>query len=257
MGETGRLSDETLVAALAALGRELAYPATPALVPAVTARIGTDRAARARPLFPRTALWSRRRTLVLVAIGVVALLGLAAAARLAIGAFEIRVQPGVTPSVSLPPVDPDEIGEATTLQEAQQAAGFAIALPDGPPPDEVYVVDSPFGDPGIVVAWQPSAPYPTIGGTKWSLVLMAFQGDAELVVKTVDRFEDVHEASVGGQPAIWIPVPHVVSLETEAGTLTYTVLGNVLIWETAEGIAYRLETSLGRAAAIEVAESVA
>jgi hypothetical protein len=120
----------------------------------------------------------------------------------------------------------------------------------------VYVVDSPFGDPGLVYAWRPSATYPALPGTEWGLVLIAFQGDDETVVKSVQAFEDVHAASVDGATAVWIPVPHVLMIETERGTETFSVRGNVLIWEV-DGITYRLETSLDRASALEVARSIA
>jgi hypothetical protein len=255
MREPVRLSDDQLAGALTALGRDVAYPATPTLVSAVTARLDTDRAGRSRPAFPRAALWGRRRTLVLVAVGLLALLGLAAAARLAIGAFEIRVQPGVTPSVSLPPVDPDVLGEPLPPAEAVAIAGFDPPLPAGPAPDEVYVVDSPFGDPGLVFAWRPTERYPEVAGTDWGLLLMAFQGDDEQVVKTVERFEHVEGASVNGRRAYWIAVPHEIVVETERGAETFSVEGNVLIWHVGD-IAYRMETSLGRGAAIEVAGSV-
>ena len=153
-------------------------------------------------------------------------------------------------------MDPGDLGQATGLEDAQDAAGFAIDLPAGPPPDEVYVVETPSGQPGIVVAWLPGAPYPTIVGTKWSLVLMAFPGEADVGLKTVDRFDDVKEAMVDGRRAFWITVPHVISFETEDGTRgPYEVLGNVLIWDTGTGISYRLETQLGRAEAIALAET--
>jgi hypothetical protein len=106
------------------------------------------------------------------------------------------------------------------------------------------------------MAWRPSATYPALPGTDWGLVLMAFQGDEETVVKTVQAFEDVHEASVNGASASWIPVPHVLQIETERGSQTFSVRGNVLIWEVG-GITYRLETSLDRASALEIARSIA
>jgi hypothetical protein len=118
------------------------------------------------------------------------------------------------------------------------------------------VVDTVFGDPGLLMAWRPSATYPALSGTDWGLVLMAFQGDEGTVVKTVQAFEDVHEASVNGASASWIPVPHVLEIETERGSRTFAVRGNVLIWQV-DGITYRLETSLDRASALEVARSIA
>jgi hypothetical protein len=248
------MTDERLEAALATLGGDLDFPATPAFGQAVTARLTSERAEGTRPRLPSRALWSRRRVLVLATIGLLAALALAAAARLAIGTIEFRVQPGVTPSPSLAPVEPDVLGDPLPAREALAIAGFEPALPSGPPPDEVYVVDSPFGDPGLIYAWRPSATYPVLPGTEWGLVLIAFQGDDEAVVKTVQRFEDVHEASVNGERAAWIPVPHVLEIETDAGFETFSVRGNVLIWEVAD-ITYRLETSLDRASAIALAES--
>jgi hypothetical protein len=255
MGERPRTTEQ-VARALTVLSSELAYPPTPSMRSAVTARLENERAAGARPVFPRRALWSRRRVLVLATIGLLAALALAAAARFAIGAIEIRVQPGVTPSASLPPLEPGALGDPVSTREAFALAGFEPSLPAGPAPDEAYVVDTLFGDPGLLVAWRPSATYPALPGTDWGLVLMAFQGDEETVVKTVQAFDDVHEASVNGASASWIPVPHVLQIETERGSRTFSVRGNVLIWEV-DGITYRLETSVDRASALEIARSIA
>ena len=249
------MTDERLEAALATLRVDLAFPAAPAFGQAVTARLTSERAAGAPPRLPSRALWSRRRVLVLVTIGLLAALALAAAARLAIGTIDIRIQTGVTPPPSLAPVEPDVLGDPLSAGEAVALAGFEPALPPGPPPDEVYVVDSPFGDPGLIYAWRPSAAYPVLPGTEWGLVLIAFQGDDETVVKTVQRFDDVHDASVNGERASWIPVPHVLEIETDRGFETFSVGGNVLIWEV-NGVTFRLETSLDRASAIALAESM-
>jgi hypothetical protein len=221
---------------------------------AVTARLENERAAGARPAFPGRALWSRRRVLVLAAIGLLAALALAAAARFAIGAIEIRVQRGVTPSASAPPVTPGALADPLPVEDAMAIAGFEPSLPSGPAPDEAYVVDSPFGDPALLFAWRPSTTYPAVPGTEWGLVLMAFQGDDETVVKSVQAFEDVHPARVDGASAAWIPVPHVLELETERGFQSFSVRGNVLIWEV-DDVTYRMETSMDRAQAIALAES--
>jgi len=248
------MTTEQVASALTVLSSELAYPATPSMRSAVTARLENERAAGARPAFPGRALWSRRRVLVLAAIGLLAALALAAAARFAIGAIEIRVQRGVTPSASAPPVTPDALGDPLPVEDAIAIAGFEPSLPSGPAPDEAYVVDSMFGDPALLFAWRPSTTYPAVPGTEWGLVLMAFQGDDETVVKSVQAFEDVHPARVDGAPAAWIPVPHVLELETERGFQSFSVRGNVLIWEV-DDVTYRMETSLDRAQAIALAES--
>ena len=253
MGDRPKTTEQ-VASALTVLSSELAYPATPSMRSAVTARLENERAAGARPAFPRRALWSRRRVLVLATIGLLAALALAAAARFAIGGIEIRVQPGVTPSASLPPVEPDALGDPVPAEEAFALAGFEPSVPSGPAPDEVYVVDSPFGDPGLVLAWRPSATYPALPGTDWGLVLLAFQGDDETIIKSVQAFEDVHPARVDGTPGAWIPVPHVLEIDTERGFQTFSVRGNVLIWEV-DDVTYRLETSLDRAQARALAES--
>ena len=247
------MSDERLVATIVALGREIAYPPTPPLVPVVTTRLSAPEARR--PVAPGRARWTRRRTLVLVAVGVLAALAIAAAARLAIGAFEVREQPGSTPSVSQPPVQPGALGDPVPPEAAAEAAGFEPVLPEGPPPDEAYVVNSPFGDPGLLYVWLPSETYPRIPGSEWGSVLMAFQGDAETVIKFVEGFENVRRTSVEGRPAYWVDVPHVVEIETEEGFETFAVRGNVLVWEGEDGISYRMETALGLAEARELASS--
>ena len=247
-------TDEQLSAALAALGRDVAFPQTPALASAVTARLTAERGRGVRPRLPGLALLGRRRVLVLAAVGLLALLALAGATRLAIGAFEVRVQPNATPSASLPPVEPSAIGEPVSEAEAVARAGFEPALPPGPAPDEVYVIDTQFGDAGILYAWRPSAAYPAIQGTDWGLMLIVAQGDQEFVSKSVDRFDALVDVQVNGDRAFWIPAPHEVSITTDEGSKTFSVTGNVLIWQVGD-LSYRLETTLGRAEAIALAES--
>lgn len=249
------LTDEQLSAALTALGRDVAFPHTPSIASAVTARLTAERGRGVRPRLPRLAVLGRRRLLILVAVGLLALLALAGATRLAIGAFEVRVQPNATPSVSLPPVEPGAIGEPVSEAEAVARAGFEPTLPPGPSPDEVYVIDTEFGDPGILYAWRPSAAYPRIEGTDWGLMLIVAQGDQEFVSKSVDRFDALVDVRVNGDRAFWIPAPHEVSITTDDGSETFSVTGNVLIWQVGD-LSYRLETTLGRAEAIALAESM-
>ena len=247
-------TDEQLSAMLRAVSGDVAFPPTPALTPAVTARLTAERSRGARPLLPWLAVLGRRRVLVLVAVGLLALLGVGAAARIAIGAFEVRVQPGTTPSPSLSPVEPAALGRPVSQQEAIARAGFEPALPPGPQPQEVYVIGTEFGDPGILDAWRPSATYPRIEGTEWGLMLIVAQGNAEFATKTVNRFEALVDVNVNGHRAFWIPVPHQISIETANGSQTFSVTGNVLIWQAGD-LSYRLETSLGRSDAIALAES--
>jgi hypothetical protein len=250
------LSDEELSAALAALAGDVAFPQAPALSSAVTARLAADRTRGVRSRVPGLALLGRRRVLVLVAVGLLALLALAGATRLAIGAFEVRVQPKATPSASLPPVEPTALGHPVSEEVAVGQAGFEPALPAGPPPDEVYLIDTDFAGRGIVYTWRPSTANPRIEGTEWGAMLIVVRGKAEFATKTVNRFDALVDVSVNGHRGYWIPVPHEISIETSNGSRTFSVTGNVLIWQAGD-LSYRLETSLGRAEAIALAESTA
>ncbi len=234
----------------------VAYPPTPSIAPAVIARLETERARRARPLVPGFALWSRRRILVAVAIAVLALLGLAAAVRLSIGAVEIRVQPTGSPTGSPPPAEgPGALGEPVSISQAQAAVRFAVALPSGPAPDESYVFRTLFHRNGVLLAWRASDRYPAVSGTPWGLALMELTGDEEVVLKSVQSFEDVHAAVVDGRRAYWIPSPHTLEIQTAGGSKSYRVEGNVLVWQVGN-VTYRLETSLGFDAALAIAGSI-
>lgn len=249
-----RPSDAELGRALAALGLDLAYPPTPSLAPSVTSRL-VERAARARPPFAGLALWSRRRWLVVVAVGVLALLALGAAARFVLGAAEIRVQPGVTPSGPARPIDPAGIGVPVPLGDVESEVGFEVRLPAGPAPDQAYVLLGLADGGGAILAWEASERFPEILGTPWGLVLIEVADELDLLLKTTQAVEDVVVVSVDGRRAFWLDAPHVLDVITQHGSERFTVEGGVLIW-TKGGITYRLETSLELAVAVEIAESI-
>jgi hypothetical protein len=79
--------------------------------------------------------------------------------------------------------------------------------------------------------------------------------DDEVIVKDVNRFEDLTEVEVGGQAGAWIDAPHQLLVFTEQGPESFLVEANVLIWTDGE-VTYRLETSLGQRAAIALAETI-
>ncbi len=82
-------------------------------------------------------------------------------------------------------------------------------------------------------------------------------GDAALASKLLfTEGSTLDQVQVGGRDAWWITGPHELDLVTGEGTYArYRVTGNVLMWK-ARGIVMRLETTLDRAAAIRVAQSV-
>jgi hypothetical protein len=245
-----------LEGALRALAPRIAVPAAPSIAPAVVARLETERMRRARPPFPSLALWTRRRALVFAAIAVLALLALAGAARFTIGAVQIRVQP--TPSATSsppPPFDLSVLGPARSPADAAANVRFAAALPSGPAPDSAYIVEGPTGRRSVAFAWSPSTTYPQIEGTPWGLIVLEIPGDDELVLKSVNSFENIVPTVVDGRRAGWIPATHELELRTAIGAHTFSVGGNVLIWERG-GVTFRLETALGLDAATALAESI-
>jgi hypothetical protein len=245
--------DSFLELELRVAGRELAYPTTPEVGPAVSWRLEAASAAGRRPPFPHVAVWSRRRTLAAAAAGLLALLALAFGARFVLGAAEVRVVPGTTPSGS--PFTPEAIGRPVDVGRISGAVGFAVGLPAGPPPDGAFVVSTTGLDDAALLAWAPSGTYPAIEGTPWGLVLLAVPEKDEFLLKDVNRYDDLREVRVGGRRAYWIDAPHELTLLTADGPTTFSVRGNVLIWQRGDHT-YRLETSLGRAAAIALAETV-
>jgi hypothetical protein len=251
MGET-RMPEDTLARALRGAGRNLAYPPTPPLSHGVVARLEAEREQRTRPRFPAARLWSRRHVLVLVAVGVLGLLAIAFAARLLIGAAEIRIQPGVTPSG--PPLGPGALGDPVPVERVEREVGFALRVPEGPLPDEAYVFVSAGGD-GALLAWEASDRYPSLPGTAWGLILVELRTDQQILVKDVDRFEDTRQVRVGGGRAFWIEAPHELHVITDEGSATFRVDGRVLIW-TRGAVTYRLETSLELPEAVALAESL-
>ena len=166
---------------LTALGSTLEYPPTPPMAPAVTARLLAERASARRPAFPGLALWPRRRVLLLAVAGVILLLaGTAVAARLAIGAIEIRVV--ATPPASTPSAVESgaALGERVTLEGARATVGFPVVLPAGlGPPAEVHVAESVFSSRVVVLVWDADASHPRIQGTPWSTILMELPGSKE------------------------------------------------------------------------------
>jgi hypothetical protein len=68
--------------------------------------------------------------------------------------------------------------------------------------------------------------------------------------------EIVEETTVSGQQAFWLQGPHYFRLENDEIQPWLFVGGNVLVWWSADGITYRLESHLTQAEALRVAESL-
>ncbi len=256
MGE--RMSRADLERSLIALGSTLEYPPVPPMEPAVTARQLAERAAARRPAFPGLALWPRRRLVLLAVTGLMLLLaGTAVAARLAIGAIQIRVVQSLPPSTPTTIGSGASLGERVTLQEARAGVNYPVVLPAGlGPPAEIHLAESGFSSRVVVLVWHADASHPRIEGTSWGTMLMELPGSqAPLATKDVLADTTVEPVRVGSHDAFWISGPHQLTLLTPEGEQRLTVTGNVLIWEQ-DGTTLRLETALPKTVAVALAESI-
>ncbi len=236
--------------ALTALGREIAVPDGPDLVPGVLARVQPRRARPAQP----------RRWVLAVALLMLAILGATLAipdARSAlfrilhIGGERIEFVgdlPAVPPS---PPVDLDvALGQRVTLDEARRRAGFDLRELDETP-DRVYL-----GDRGTV--WF-------LYGTPEQVRLLVAQTplvyvDEALILKKLAGPEtSVEQVTVDGATGYLLTgEPHLVLLLDANGNVieeSPRLAKDVLVWESG-GVAYRLEGDLGKDDALRIAHDL-
>lgn len=264
---SGRLrgsNDRDLGQALSSLSDHVAWPSPPDVAPEVVRSI-RDRERRPSLARLRLSLPSRRRTLVLVIVGLLLVAGAAIAAKLVIdlGALTVEFVPGRPTSLPSRPLGDVDLGRPVTLEEAADLAGFTPFVPAAlGPPDRVWVdeavtsFETSDGAVRVVMAWRPNAALPRIHGTRWGAVLMAFRGEVDVATKIVyAETGSLRHALVDGRSALWTTGRHQLDLLGPDGLSRYLVIGNVLLWDEA-GLVARLETALGKQAAIEVAESI-
>jgi hypothetical protein len=252
------LDDEALGRALTATAREIEWPA----MPDVSGRVAeTLRDQQRVPSLarPRLSLPRRRRTLLLVVVGVVllALAAVAATVVIDLGALTIDTIPGRPTALPSAVASGPTLGHPATLPDAEREAGFTARVPDAlGTPDAVWVDETPDGA-RIVLGWAPRVTLPAIDDLPWGAVLYEFRGQAALASKLLfTEGNTFAQVEVDGHDGWWIAGPHELDLVTEEGTYArYRVTGNVLVWK-ADGIVMLLETSLDRASAIRVAQSL-
>ena len=258
------MTDEQLGERLAGLGDHVAWPPTPDVVDAVRAAIHDDRGTPSL-VAPRLSLPSRRRTVLVLAAALVALVGAALAARLVIelGAVAVDVLPGRPTALPTQVTTPRDLGREIELGEAADVAGFPAALPDAlGPPSRIWVDEARVG-PGtddvamrIVTAWLPTADLDEIPGTGAGALLMQFEGSWQVASKELSAETNRYGAViVEGRDAFWTTGEHELLLVWGTETKRVLVTGNVLIWQDA-GFTFRLESMLGEREAIRIAESV-
>jgi hypothetical protein len=252
------LDDDALGRALTTTARDIEWPAAPDVAGQVSRRL-RDLERHPSLARPRLSLPRRRRTLLLVVAGVVLLAAAAVAAKVVIdlGALTIDTIPGRPTALPSAVASGPTLGHPATLGEAEREAGFVARVPNSlGTPDAISVDTVPEGG-RIVLAWTVGETLPAIDQLPWGAVLYEFRGEAALASKLVftegNTFEHVE---IDGQDGWWVAGEHELDLVTGAGTYArYRVTGHVLVWGI-DGIVLRLETSLDKAAAVRIAESI-
>ena len=271
------MSDDELGAALGALAPAVAWPAArlaadgPDLATRVRARIAAE-----APRAQRRGWFSfgpARRALVLAIVALVVLAAVVGA--VAFGVPGIRLifgdpggtpppavaTPGPTPTGSAPPAGSSlDLGDLVDPAMAGERAGFAVKLPTDPtlgPPDATYVSDRD----EVALVWAPTDDLPPTVESDIGLLIMQFRGSVtpEPIGKMISSGTVVEPVQLGDGTAYWISGdPHVFFYFTPDGRHVEEGrrwVGDALIWQDGE-MTYRIETSLGKDAAVRIAESL-
>ena len=239
---------------LLALRDDVAWPPTPDLATAVQARVARE------PRRPVRRVWLPARlapvvvALLLVLLALGALLAASPGVRatlrdwLGIGSVRIaRVErlPDLSPARQL------ALGRRASVAAANRHLGSPITTIRGlGAPDAIYLGDGPPARVSLVYAARPGLPPGTAGV---GALLDELQGDAlPFVEKFVAGNVPITRVRINGARGYFIGGQHTVNLPDE---LRPRLAGNTVVW-LHDAVTYRLETKLGREAAVRLARAV-
>ncbi len=272
---------DRLELALTDLGGAIAFPTpSPAFAARVRARIEAA-PAPAEPAWRRWRRWASapsgarpfRRSLLIAVV--LLLVAATVAAAIGLGLPGIRIifgpPPSTTPTATVRPSGPAVslapgamlgLGEQVEVAELASRAAFALRYPTDPvagPPDSAWI--DPRKNGQVVLVWRTRPDLPATTEPSVGMLLGQFNGQFAdgMISKFTESGTGVERVRVGGNPALWISGdPHFFFYETADGRViddTRRWVGDTLLW-TEGGITYRIETALGREAAIRIAESL-
>jgi hypothetical protein len=265
--------DATLTAALRELSAAVDWPtAAPDGAPDLAMRVRvrlTERRTRPRVTSWRPGRWPRALVLALLALVVLA----AVAGAIGLGLPNLRLilgGPSASPPATVAPSATPAgapgsrlgLGRPVTLAEAAAQAGRELLVPADPtlgPPDAVYV--DPAKANQVSMVWAARTDLPAKYERGIGLVFMTFAGttDGGLFEKILQDGTTVERLRVGDDPGYWLEgTPHFFFYRTADGRIVDDArrwVGDALIWSNGT-TTYRLETSLGRDAALRIAASL-
>ena len=226
-----------LEAVLTELGRQVEFPPTPNLAPAVRRRLGERRS------------WRRPVALVL-AVLVVAIGATLAVPQARTAILDWLGLPGVhiVRVEKLPPVPVVgnlDLGRQVTLAEARRRAPWLLVPTDAP--DRVYVSTA-----------IPGGKVSLLWGTPASvrLLLTEFRAQQTYIEKLIEPNTEVERVDVGDL-GVWLEQPHVLFFVDRDGRFrqnTARLAGKTLIWQQGD-VTLRLEGKLSKAEALRIGRS--
>jgi hypothetical protein len=253
--------------ALHDLGRQLDWPAEPDLLPGIRRRITSQPARQSRLRTLRLAAVQPRFVLPAAALLLIAILVLTISDSTRSTVADRLGLPGVSisadPTATLTPGNSLKLGESTTLDAAIDVTGGSLLLPPDAilgQPDSVYVLDID-GTEQVSYVYVPDDLLPEVGETGVGLLISQFDGTTNdsFIQKQLGRDTTIELVEVYGQRAFWLTgAPHVFYYEHPNGDIyeeAIRLAGNVLLWE-AGGKTLRIETTLGLAEAVRIAEAM-
>jgi hypothetical protein len=170
-----------------------------------------------------------------------------------------------SPSPSVPPGPPGasmSLGDPVAIADLDAAAGFHVRWPQDPafgPPDAASIDATRAGQVSLVWAARPGLPASTEPGV--GLLLSVFDGTVSdgFFTKVINEQTTVELVNVGDHRGYWISGdPHMFFYERRDGAFVddhRRWVADALLWADGD-LTYRLESPLGKAATIRLAESM-
>ncbi len=227
---------------LVLLSGAVRYPATPDLTAAVARRLAVRRKRFAAPA------WRFAGAAIAVVAAAALVVAAIAPAREAVADLFDKID--IFRTEGVPPGLTYEIkGREVTLEEAQAAVGFHLALPDGRQRPSRVLLQEFTNVKAAVLFFEPD------GGPGYAL----FETNA-IVGKgiPVDQPDAEPVTGLGGE-AFWLTGLHIVQYESARGDIFYqsqrATDQNTLIWAR-DGFVFRIEGPLEKDAAVEIAKGL-
>jgi hypothetical protein len=268
-------SDAALEAALRDLGAAIDVPARRPAGPDLAARVRAALDAAPRPA--QTPWWrslaaprprSLRASLLLALVALAILAALAGAAILGVPGIRIALlggpaptlppSPSGRPTLDLPIGSGLGLGVLVELDEAAGIVGFEPRLPAAVgPPDASWV-----NGRRLSLVWESREDLPPIAAPGAGLLVTEFEGRVgdEYIQKTIHGGTSVERVDVAGHAGFWLSgAPHVLFYVDNDGRFVEEgrrIVADTLLWEV-DAVTFRIESALGRAATIALAEGLA